>query len=66
MHREMLALQLERLTGPESMGKLETIPNPLRRGALIVAGCCVLLLGVILLLVNGQPGAECHLKVPRA
>ena len=38
---------------PESMGKLDSIPNPFRRRALIVvAGCSVLLLGVILLLIS--------------
>jgi MFS-type transporter involved in bile tolerance (Atg22 family) len=37
---------------PESMGTLQTLPNPMRRGALIVAFACLLVMAVVLFLIS--------------
>jgi hypothetical protein len=54
LYRELLpqlCSSLQELS-PESMGNLQSIPNPMRRGALIVAFAALVVMGVVLVLVS--------------
>ena len=48
---------------PQAMGSLQTLPNPLRRGALIVACAGLLLMGGIFFLVSRS---QCPVTYPKA